>query len=162
MAHPIEHPVAYLPPEPTWLGRLTARIAARSPRWAAPMAILACFAGASAYVLASDPTDASPEAVPGCLLKLTTGFDCPGCGGTRAFWFLLNGNVPAAARHHLMFVFVVPFLAYAYLAWAGRAFGWRLPMLRPGPRAVGVMLACWAAFTVARNLPWAPFTTLYV
>jgi len=165
MAHPVEHqhPIAYLPPEPTRLHRWTTRLAARSPRWAAPLAILGCFAGACAYVLVSDPTDASPDAVSGCLLKLTTGFDCPGCGGTRAMWYVLHGNVPAAARHHLLFVFVLPFLVYTYVAWAGRtAFGWKLPMLKPTPKAVGIFLACWAFFSVARNLPWAPFTALYV
>ena len=30
---------------------------------------------------------------PTCLVKMTTGFDCPGCGGTRAFWYLLHGDV---------------------------------------------------------------------
>ncbi len=162
MAYPIEHPVAYLP-EPTRLGRLTARLVARTPRWAAPLSILVCFLGAGAYVLATDPTDSAPDAMPSCLIKLTTGFDCPGCGGTRAFWYVLHGNLPAAARHHLLFVFALPFLVYTYLAWAGRtALGWRLPMLRPSPRAIGLLIAGWAAFSVARNLPWTPFTSLYV
>ncbi len=64
---------------------------------------------------------ADADAAPSCLLKLTTGFTCPGCGGTRAAWYLLHGDLGAAARHHLLFVFAVPFLIYMYVAWAGRA-----------------------------------------
>src|SRR5690606_7052060 len=105
----------------------------------------------------------APEAVPSCLVKLTTGFDCPGCGGTRALWYVLHGDLPAAARHHLLFVFALPFVIYLYVAWAGqRVFGWRVPQLRISPAMIGGFLTAWLVFTVARNLPWAPFTALYV
>jgi hypothetical protein len=147
-------------------GRFSAfliRLQTRSPRWLGPAAILTCFAGAGAYVLAANPTDSTADAVPTCLVKLTTGFDCPGCGGTRAFWYVLHGNVPAAARHHLIFVFALPFLVYMYVAWASqRVFGRRLPPLRLSPWAIGVFLGAWFAFTIVRNLPWAPFTWFYV
>jgi hypothetical protein len=145
------------------VARFATRLWSRSPRWLAPAAILACFAGAAGYVLVTDPTDGSADAVPTCLVKLTTGFDCPGCGGTRAFYYLLHGNVPAAARHHLVFVFVVPFLVYAYVAWVGQeVFRRRLPQIRLQPAVIGIFLGAWFAFTVARNLPWVPFTWLYV
>jgi hypothetical protein len=153
----------YQLPEPDRLTRLVNRIQARSPRWAAPVAALACMAGAVGYTLFTDPTHSAPDAAPSCILKLTTGLDCPGCGGTRAFWYLLHGDLPAAARHHLMFVFAVPFLLYIYLAWTGRqVFGWRLPQLEVTPKMIGVFLAAWAVFTVLRNLPGAPFDYLYV
>jgi hypothetical protein len=155
-------PPAYEPP-PSRLGAFTARLAARTPRWAAPAAIFTCFVGAGAFVLAANPTDSGVDAVPTCLLKLTTGFDCPGCGGTRAFWYVLHGNLPAAARHHALFLFSVPFLLYIYVAWAGgQVFGRRLPPLRLSPRAIGLFLGAWGVFTVVRNLPWEPFTRLYV
>lgn len=153
----------YLAPEPDRLTRLLNRLWARTPRWLAPVSVLGCVAGAVGYTVLTDPTDARADAIPTCLLKYTTGFDCPGCGGTRAFWYLLHGDLPAAARHHLLFVFVVPFLLYVYLAWAGQQlFGWRLPRLRFPPLTIGLFLAAWGVFTVLRNLPWAPFTSLYV
>jgi len=152
----------YVAPPP---GRLTAfliRVWMRSPRWLAPAAVLACVATATAYVLVREPVE-DAAGVTTCLVKLTTGFDCPGCGGTRAFFYLVRGDLPAAARHHLVFVFIAPFLVYAYLAWAaGRIFGWRLPQLRPGPATVGVLLGVLGVFAVARNLPWEPFTWFYV
>lgn len=156
-----QHPDAA--PRPDRLERLYHRVVSRSPLWVAPAAILGCMAGAAGYTLLSDPTDADAGALPTCLLKYTTGFVCPGCGGTRAFWYLLHADLPAAARHHALFVFAVPFLLYVYLAWAGsRVFRWRLPQLRIGPRAIGVFLAVWGVFSVLRNLPWPPFTWFYV
>ena len=113
--------------------------------------------------LATHPAAGDAFSTPNCLVKITTGFDCPGCGGTRAFWYLMHGNVAAAARNHLVAVFAAPFLVYMYIAWAGRqAFGWTLPMLRIGPKTISVFLAVWAVFSIARNLPWAPFTWFYV
>ena len=85
------------------------------------------------------------------------------CGGTRAAWFLLHGDIPAAARHHALFVFAVPFLLWMYVAWAGRRlFGWQLPQLNLGPGVIGGFIAAWGIWSVLRNLPWAPFTSFYV
>ncbi len=155
--------VAYQPVEADRFTRLVLRMHARAPRWAVPLAALGCVGMGMAYALLSDPTRSDPDARPTCLLKLTTGLDCPGCGGTRALWYVLHGDVPAAARHHFLFVFALPFLAYLFVTWAGnRAFGWRLPELRVSPKVIGGFLAIWLAFSVARNLPWTPFTSLYV
>jgi Protein of unknown function (DUF2752) len=145
------------------VSRLALRVARRVPLWSAPLAVLVCFLGGVSYVLYADPTAANATSSPTCLVKLTTGFDCPGCGGTRAFWFLLHGNLPAAARSHLVAVFAAPFLVYAYVTWLAKAaFGWRLPALRVSPVAVALFLAAWGVFAVLRNLPWAPFTMFFV
>lgn len=135
----------------------------RTPGWVAPLAVLGCTGAAIGYTLWADPAKADADGIPSCLVKLTTGLDCPGCGGTRAAWYLLQGDLPAAARHHLLFVFVVPLLVYAYVVWAGRvAFGWKLPSLSVSPAMLGWLLAAWGIFMVARNLPWAPFTYFFV
>jgi hypothetical protein len=158
-------PMYVLVPSPRTdpVSRWFVRLATRFPAWSAPVLVLVCFLGGVSYVLYANPTDADAYSSPTCLIRLTTGFDCPGCGGTRAFWYLLHGNVPAAARSHLIAVFAAPFLVYAYLTWLGRAaFGWKLPPLRLSPRTVTVFLAVWGVFTVLRNLPWAPFTMFFV
>ncbi|MFD1324644.1 DUF2752 domain-containing protein [Micromonospora sonneratiae] len=153
----------YVPAEPDRFTRFFTRLYTRSPRWAAPVAALACMGVGVGYTLLTDPTHSTADAIPTCLLKMTTGLDCPGCGGTRAMWFLLHGDVGAAARHHILFVFVLPFLLYLYVAWAVQhMFRWRLPQLRISTTTIGVVLAAWFVFTVLRNLPWAPFTWLYV
>lgn len=155
-------PPAYVYPPPGRFSQFMLRMWARSPRWLAPAAILACLGGAVAHVLIREPIDSAADTTT-CLVKLTTGFDCPGCGGTRAFYYLVQADLPAAARHHLVFVFAVPFLLYAYVAWAGnQIFRLRLPQLRPSPLMVGMLLTAAGAFTVLRNLPWAPFSWFYV
>jgi Protein of unknown function (DUF2752) len=139
------------------------RLAARIPRAATPILIGLCFLGGVGYTLASDPTNATAASSPTCLIKLSTGFDCPGCGGTRAFYYLLHGNVPAAARSHIFAVFAAPFLLYLYVVWAARViFKKQLPALRISPTLVGVFLGAWGIWAVARNLPWAPFTWFFV
>jgi hypothetical protein len=140
------------------------RFWARSPRWAAPLAILTCFSGGVAYTLAVHPAGSGAFSSPSCLIKLSTGFDCPGCGGTRAFWYLLHGDIPAAARSHLLAVFAAPYLVYMYLAWSVNLVSkrWKLPTLKLSPLAVSLYLAAWAVFSVLRNLPWAPFTWFFV
>ncbi|WP_204034515.1 DUF2752 domain-containing protein [Micromonospora qiuiae] len=161
--YPAGYPAGYPVAEPDRLTRFVTRLHARTPRWVVPLAALGCVAAGIGYTLLSDPTRSAPDALPSCLLKLTTGLDCPGCGGTRALWYVLHADLPAAARHHFLFVFALPFLAYFFVAWAGKqAFGWRLPELRVSPKMIGGFMAAWLAFSVVRNLPWPPFTALYV
>ncbi|WFE27427.1 DUF2752 domain-containing protein [Solwaraspora sp. WMMD791] len=150
-------------PQPDRLTRLVNHAWARSPRWLAPLAVLGCIGAAAGYTVLTDPATSTADAAPTCLLKLTTGLDCPGCGGTRAVWYLLNGDLGAAARHHVLLVFAIPFLLYVYVAWAGQHMGrWRLPQLAMTPKVIGWFLGAWLAFSVLRNLPWPPFTWFYV
>lgn len=157
-------PPVYVVPEPGRFTRLGMRLIDRAPTWSAPAGIAVCFGGAVGYALLVDPTSSDAFAPPTCIVKLTTGFDCPGCGGTRAFWYLLHGNLPQAARHHALFVFAVPFLVYMYVAWSAKLVFKRdvLPMLRPSSLSLILFLVAWGVFSVLRNLPWAPFTWFYV
>ena len=104
----------------------------------------------------SNPTDADAYSVPTCMIKMTTGLDCPGCGGTRALCYVLHGDLPAAARHHVLVVFALPFLAWLFVAWAGAE-----PFGRPArathhARRIGVFLAAWMAFTMRATCPGPP------
>jgi hypothetical protein len=153
----------YIVPEPNRFTRFFLRLHDRSPRWAAPAAIAVCFGGVASWVLVANPADAGASDVSTCVVKMTTGLDCPGCGGTRAFFYLLNGNIPEAVRHHMMAVFAAPFLVWLYLGWAVKQiWGRKLPVPTVTAKTVSVFLAAWMVFMVARNLPFAPFTTLYV
>jgi hypothetical protein len=162
-AHEAEPAPVYVTRPPGRFTRFVVRMVERSPRWAAPAAVAVCFAGAASYVWVLNPTNTGATDVTTCIVKLTTGLDCPGCGGTRAFYYLMQGDLPEAARHHALAVFAAPFLVWIYLAWTVKAvWGKQLPMPRIGAKTVSVYLAVWAVFMVVRNLPWAPFTSLYV
>jgi hypothetical protein len=154
---------AYVVREPNGFTRWFLRLHDRSPRWAAPAAIAACFAGAASLVWVTDPTDSGAADITTCIVKMTTGLDCPGCGGTRAFYYLMQGNVPEAARHHAVAVFAAPFLVWLYVAWAVlHVTGKRIPVPKITAKTIGIFLAAWAVFMVVRNLPFPPFTFLYV
>lgn len=42
-----------------------------------------------------------------CLFQVTTGLYCPGCGGTRATFFLLHGELMKSLQYHPL----VPYMA---------------------------------------------------
>ncbi|MDB6076812.1 MAG: hypothetical protein JWO82_559 [Akkermansiaceae bacterium] len=96
---------------------------------------------------------------PACPLHAFTGFDCPGCGGTRCAVKLMHGDLAGALA---MNAFVVVF-ALAAAVWLGAAV-WREWQGRPAPRippwSAWTLLAVFLIFGVTRNLPWWPFTLL--
>jgi len=158
-------PYAYPYPvrEPGRISRFLTKVNNQAP-WVAPAGVALLIGGGVAYTLLMDPTNASASSTPTCLLRLLTGFDCPGCGGTRAAWYLMHGDLPAAARHHAPLVFATPFLAYMDVAWAAKKVFRRelVPLFRPRNLTVFVFLGAWLAFSIARNLPWAPFNWFWV
>lgn len=155
-------PTYYEPPPETRAHRIFMAMWTK-PAWLAPLAVLACIGAAFSYVLANDPTDQSRDPLGPCAFKLVTGLDCPGCGGTRMVWYLLHGNLGEAARHHLVALIAVPVLMYAYVAWAAkRIFKVTIPTRRIPGIVIGGYFAVWLAFSVLRNLPWAPFNFFFV
>lgn len=88
-----------------------------------------------------------------CLLRVTTGLDCPLCGATRATFRLLRGDVVGALDLNALWVLAIPLLAvWAVLAWRRRR---SFTIANPMP-----LFAVAIAFGVLRNLPWTPFTVL--
>lgn len=127
-----------------------------------PLAVAGLFAAAVAWVLTHNPTDTVPDPGGGCVWTALTGTDGPTCGGTRMFWYLLHGDLAQAARHHLPALLAVPAVVYAWLRWTARAVGRHLPAW-PMPRWLLLgYAALWVLFTIARNLPWPPFTGLHL
>lgn len=102
----------------------------------------------------------SPEHVkwyPPCLFKKATGFDCPGCGGTRAVHNLLHGDVALAADHNLLLLLLLPLSVVG----VGAAF---IPTLKNTwqhlnkPRAILILVLF---YWLTRNLPFFPFEWLH-
>lgn len=124
-----------------------------------PVVPLVPLVGAAWFVERYNPTDGRADPTGPCAWHAVTGINGPTCGGTRAFYELLHGNVVEAARFHLPFVVAVPVLAYWWLAWAAEVWlGRRLPRLRPKPWMIATYVVASLVFTtVLRNLPFAPF-----
>lgn len=119
--------------------------------------------GAAAYVAGVLVVDPFEDRAIGCPVHELTGAWCPGCGATRASWFLLHGHLGDALRYNALLLPAVAFLALRWLHLAAPAgTGWlprgvRSPStIRPGE--LTAVVAVVVAFTVARNLP--PFDWL--
>lgn len=98
---------------------------------------------------------------PVCPLYALTGIYCPGCGLTRGFHALFQGDVTTALHYNALlpvfaFVFGFMFVSLVLIAWRGRGLSWRVFP----PSAMYGFLILAAAFFVLRNLPFYPFTLL--
>lgn len=98
---------------------------------------------------------------PVCPLFKLTGIHCPGCGLTRGFHALFQGDVLTALHFNALlpiFAFVIGFLIVSMLlvVWRGRGLSWRF---FPPASLYGFLFLA-AAFFVLRNLPFYPFTLL--
>lgn len=82
-----------------------------------------------------------------CIFHALTGLYCPGCGGTRAVKYLLQGQIGMSIRYH-------PIVVYAVLAAAAEMITWLLSRLFRNPRFFlgrGEQLAYLGAVIVAVN-----------
>lgn len=98
---------------------------------------------------------------PVCPLHEMTGLNCPGCGLTRGFHALLNGDIFSALGYNALlpvfgFVFAYLSLSLFLMAIRGRGLSWKFFT----PTTTYIFLIIVAAFFVLRNLPFYPFTLL--
>ena len=126
------------------------RVAGRPLR---PALAAAAAAGVCVLVNVVDPNQ--PGSLGLCPWKWATGgLDCPGCGSLRATRALTHGDLLRAADHNLLFVTLVPLLAWGLVAWWRHERGTRPHAPRvPHRVAVGLAVAL-PAWWVLRNLPW--------
>jgi hypothetical protein len=97
--------------------------------------------------------------LPPCLFHSITGLYCTGCGMTRALHYFMQGQFYQGFRMNPLAVLSAPFLLWALLLTL-----YRLIMGKSMPNipswAPWAILAVILVYTVARNLPWEPFSWL--
>lgn len=59
---------------------------------------------------------AESVAAPKCLVKMVTGYDCPGCGFQRAVHALLHGHFVQAARFNFFLLLALPYLLALFVS----------------------------------------------
>ena len=117
----------------------------------AVIAGLAVAAGALVTLFLFDP--ATHGFYPICQFHKLTGWNCPGCGGTRAAYALLHGNFSLALKDNAMFVGLFA-AAVARGIWFAAKRVRRHPAGTFLPAAIlWAVLAITMVFTVLRNLP---------
>jgi Protein of unknown function (DUF2752) len=91
-----------------------------------------------------------------CPWLVLTGHPCPGCGSLRAVNDLTNGDLMGALSSNLLFVVMLPLLAFWWVRWTQRAWSGAPPPDRSGGHP-GVWIALGTVvmlgFAVLRNLP---------
>ena len=86
-----------------------------------------------------------------CVSKKMTGYDCPGCGGQRAFYHLLHGNFIKAAKFNLFIYLFAPLLGYLFFMIVLRPFGVSLPDIDISTSWLVVVLSLLGVYTIVRN-----------
>ncbi|MGW6131641.1 DUF2752 domain-containing protein [Cellulomonas sp. NPDC055163] len=138
---------------PSWVGAGRARVrAARAPLTAGAL-------GAAAVVLVGNVDPHRPGSYGACPLRALTGLYCAGCGGLRATYDLVHGDLAGAWGMNPLWVLLVPVVLGLWAAWLARrwalpAAGDRVPAHAVGP--AGTAPAPARPASVARRvLPWA-------
>ena len=122
-----------------------------SPAFFTAVVLVAAALGSGAVLFFFDP--AKHGFYPLCLFHLLTGWNCPGCGATRAAYQLLHGHLLRALHDNALFV-----LALAVVAAQGARLAAQKIRKQPVAWIVpsGVLwtfLVITLGFTVLRNLP---------
>ena len=58
-----------------------------------------------------------------CLFRAMTGLYCPGCGGTRAVQYLLQGRLLLSLRYHPLVLYALLAVAESHKLCAGKGMG---------------------------------------
>lgn len=123
-------------------------------------ALLAAALVVAAWVLWRHSPE-SPLLPIACPSHALTGLHCPGCGTMRGLHAILHGRILAGIASNPFAAVVVPWIGAEVLSDIRRSFtgrGFAVPRIpQPALRLLPWLLI---AYTVARNLPWAPFTAL--
>lgn len=122
-----------------------------SPGWFAGVVLAATAVAAGAVLYFFNPS--THGFYPVCRFHQLTGWNCPGCGATRALYALLHGELRLAVKDNALLVLSLPLLA----VWSVRL-GWQ--QLRHQPVAWPASPWFWFGFLVVatffgvlRNLP---------
>lgn len=89
---------------------------------------------------------------PHCLFHALTGWQCPGCGATRALYHLLHGEIAKALRFNAFFVVFSPVLTIAGAAEATAIWNRRTVNVIRQPWIGWTIVFLMISWSVIRNL----------
>lgn len=142
------------PPPPPPLARPGVRSALSTPLGVGAAALVGC-----AYISLVDPNTTQTFGI--CPFRAVTGWDCPGCGATRAVRALLGGDVMRALDHNVLWTALIPVLVYGWVVWVAGRVGHRLPWPRDLFQrtwwiwpTIGVLVAFWIMRNVGGPEGW--------
>jgi hypothetical protein len=122
------------------------------------LAIWSLIIAGAAYLFAFEPGK-SGFFLP-CPFRLLTGFNCPGCGVTRALHQLLHGHFETAFMLNPLFLLAIPFILFAFLRYSVIVMrgGVPPPNALPAPYIYAIFFII-LGFWIFRNTPFYPFVS---
>ncbi len=84
---------------------------------------------------------------------MLTGLLCPGCGGQRAFYSLINGNIKLAFSYNAYMFFAVPYaISVAYSSFTCGTYSKKMKKLVQSTNMVRAFLFITITWWILRNL----------
>jgi hypothetical protein len=131
-------------------------------RYERPLAALGVAAMSGGLAIGALVDPARSNLFPVCPLLTLTGFACPGCGLTRGFHSLLQGDIIPALDFNLLIPVWAVIFGWVFLSLVVKAVrGHGLPMWPTYPRVLWSFLIVLIGFGILRNIPVWPLTILY-
>jgi len=122
------------------------------------IAIWSLILAGAAYLFVFEP--GKTGIFPSCLFRSLTGFQCPGCGSTRAMHQLLHGHVVAAFELNPFFLLAIPFLLYALIRYSVVVMRGGVPRQNTlPPPYIYALFFIVVSFWIFRNTPFYPFVS---
>ena len=120
------------------------------------IAIWSVLLAGSAYLFMFEP--GKTGLFPVCLFRFLTGYQCPGCGSTRAMHQLLHGHFVAAFELNPFFLVAIPFLLYALIRYSVVVMRGGVPAHNrlPAPYIYALFFVV-LSFWIFRNTAFYPF-----
>jgi hypothetical protein len=107
-----------------------------------------------------NPASPANQFFPKCPFRLLTGWQCPGCGSTRACYQLIHLHPLAAFKLNPLFMLTLPFIIYGFLGFTRSAItGKPQRRLFIPPIYLWMWLGVMIFFWIFRNTPWYPFVS---
>ena len=97
---------------------------------------------------------------PICPFRFLTGFQCPGCGTTRALHQILHGHIITAFTLNPLFLISIPFILFAFLRYTIIVLRGGVPRqnVLPAPYIYAIFVIV-VSFWIFRNTPFYPFVS---
>ncbi|MDD2817509.1 MAG: DUF2752 domain-containing protein [Candidatus Nanopelagicales bacterium] len=88
-------------------------------RLAGPLGTAVLAVGVCSYLAIVNPNE--PGHYPVCPSRAFLGVDCPGCGGMRGMYCLMQGDVAGALNQNLLLLAIVPIALVMWTLWLVRS-----------------------------------------
>ncbi|MGC2697037.1 MAG: DUF2752 domain-containing protein [Candidatus Angelobacter sp.] len=123
-----------------------------APYRAHAMAAALLLGGAVLYIF----SPAEHSFYPRCIFHALTGWQCPGCGGTRALHHLLHFHLSEAMHYNALVTLFAPLALGWFMIWYGAVLlRGRGPNFRLSPPLVVCLYFVVLLFGLARNVPFS-------